>query len=75
MTPEEFKAARLDLKLSQNEIAMDLGVSDSRTVRRWEAGDRDIPGSIAIVIEYWRRDLVEGRDRIVMLPAEATLPG
>lgn len=70
MTPKEFKAARLELGLSQSEMASDLGVFDKRTIRRWETGDRRIPGEIDIVIAYWRRDAAEGRDRIVMLARE-----
>lgn len=66
MTPEEFRAARLELGLSQSEMASDLGVFDARTVRRWEAGERRIPGEIEIVIAYWRRDVAEHRDRIVL---------
>lgn len=69
MTPQEFRDARLRLGLSQKEMASNLGVHDGRTVRRWEAGDRRIPGEIDIVLAYWIRDLESGRDRIVMVPA------
>lgn len=69
MTPQEFRDARIRLGLSQDEMASDLGVHDGRTVRRWEAGERRIPGEIDIVLAYWIRDLEAGRDRIVMLPA------
>ena len=70
MTPEDFRDTRLRLGLSQKEMASDLGVHDDRTVRRWEAGERRIPGEIDIVLAYWLRDLEHGRDRIVMLPSE-----
>ncbi len=46
MTPADFKAIRRDLGLSAQAMARGLGVSDGRTVRRWEAGDRDIPGTL-----------------------------
>lgn len=66
MTPQDFKAARIELRLSQDEMASDLGVFDGRTVRRWESGERRIPGEIEIVIAYWRRDIAEQRPRIVL---------
>lgn len=46
MTPTEFKAIRHVLGLSAQGLARALGVSDGRTVRRWEAGDRGIPGPV-----------------------------
>jgi DNA-binding transcriptional regulator YiaG len=42
MTPTELRAALTRLGISQAETARVLGVDD-RTVRRWAAGDRDIP--------------------------------
>jgi len=74
MTPQEFKAARLELGLSQREMASDLGVFDQRTVRRWEHGERRIPGEMEIVIAYWLRDKNERRDRIVLVaPAHVVI--
>ena len=52
MTPDEFKAAREKLGLSQNRLAQLFRVADGRTVRRWEAGDRDIPGPAQVLIEW-----------------------
>ena len=52
MTPAEFKSARHQLGLSANGLAKLFRVSDGRTVRRWEAGDRDIPGP-AVVLMRW----------------------
>ena len=46
LTPAEFKSIRNALGLSAQAMARGLGVSDGRTVRRWEAGDRDIPGTL-----------------------------
>jgi len=37
MTPEEIKAARASLGLSQKELGEALGVTE-RTIRRWETG-------------------------------------
>lgn len=42
MTPEEYEDAIAALGLTQTSSAKLLGV-DARTVRRWVAGDRDIP--------------------------------
>lgn len=47
-----FKAARKALGMSQREIAAALRVSDGRTVRRWEAGDRDVPGPAEVAVAY-----------------------
>ena len=45
MTPaEEFREARRKLGLSQNRAAAILRVESGRTVRRWENGERDVPG-------------------------------
>ena len=46
MTPAEFKSIRQSQSLSQKALARALGVSSARTVRRWEAGERDIPGPV-----------------------------
>lgn len=50
MTPDELKEARHRLGLSANALADLVGVSDGRTVRRWEAGDRDIPGPVQVLL-------------------------
>jgi len=52
MTPAEFKAARHALGLSAEGMAKALQVASGRTVRRWEAGDRDIPGPVKIALRY-----------------------
>ena len=46
MTPNEFRKIRHRLGLSTRALANLLGVSDGRTVRRWEAGTRFVPGPI-----------------------------
>ncbi len=58
MTPAEFKSARHTLGLSVARLAMALSDPDGdstpvnpRTIRRWEAGDREI-SSPAIVAVY-----------------------
>lgn len=55
MTPAAFKAARKALGLSQNALARALRVADGRTVRRWEAGERDIPGPAQVAVLYMLR--------------------
>lgn len=56
MTPAEFKSARKALGLSQTAMAQALGISDDRTVRRWEAGPQDVPGPVAVAVAYMLRD-------------------
>jgi|HigsolmetaAR203D_1030402.scaffolds.fasta_scaffold15358_3 Predicted transcriptional regulator len=50
MTPAELKAARHALGLSAEGFARWVNVQSGRTVRRWEAGDRDIPGPVAVLV-------------------------
>ena len=51
MSPADLKAARRELGLSQAGLAALLRVQSDRTVRKWEAAERDIPGSAAVLIE------------------------
>lgn len=64
MTPEEFKAARRTLGLSASKMAAALKVSHGRTIRRWEAGHRDIPGPAIVAVQFMleQADYL-GRDR------------
>lgn len=50
MTPAIFKSYRIQLGLSQSGLA-ELLRSDTRTIRRWEAADREIPGPAEVAIE------------------------
>ena len=50
MTPGELKEARHALGLSADGFAHVVGVESGRTVRRWEAGERDIPGPIVVLV-------------------------
>ncbi len=52
MTPAEFKAARHALGLSAERLARLFKVSSGRTVRRWERGDRDIPGPAKVLMKW-----------------------
>jgi DNA-binding transcriptional regulator YiaG len=49
MTPEELRATLDRLGLTQLGAAKLLSV-DGRTVRRWIAGDRDIPGPAIVLL-------------------------
>lgn len=49
MTPAELKTARKTIGLSQAEFARVVHVKDDRTVRRWEAAERDIPGPVVVL--------------------------
>ena len=51
MTPQELKAIRIKMKLTQSEIAEWLHVSSSRLIRAWEAGEYKIPGSVVKCFE------------------------
>lgn len=53
MRPEQLKAARLALGLSQNEFAELVRVSTGRTVRKWEDGEREIPGPVTVLVELF----------------------
>jgi DNA-binding transcriptional regulator YiaG len=50
MTPEQFKAARLAAGLATQKAAADALESDLRTVRRWENGERAIPGPVRVAL-------------------------
>jgi hypothetical protein len=53
MTPTELKEGRRKLGLSCARFAAAVGVTEGRTVRRWEAGDRDIPGPVIVLLGIW----------------------
>ncbi|WP_024508414.1 helix-turn-helix transcriptional regulator [Bradyrhizobium sp. ARR65] len=50
-TPEALKDARAALGLSADALARTVRVEDGRTVRRWEAGEREIPGPVIVILE------------------------
>lgn len=50
MTPTDLKSFRHSLGLSAEGFARLVNVSDGRTVRRWEAGQRDIPGPVVVLL-------------------------
>lgn len=50
LTPADLKSARRAFGLSAEGFARLVGVESGRTVRRWEAGDRDIPGPVVVIV-------------------------
>lgn len=50
MTPDDLKSARRALGLTAEGFASLVSVQGGRTVRRWEAGDRDIPGPVIVLV-------------------------
>ena len=50
MTPNEFKKSRKKLGLSQAELATMLGISGDRTIRKWEEGERTLPGPVIVLM-------------------------
>lgn len=56
VTPEALRAARARLGLSQAQLAKRLQLpGGSRTVRRWELGERSIPGPVAVALALMLR--------------------
>lgn len=53
MQPNDMKAARLSLGMSQRQLAetLRMGLDGGRAVRRWESGDRPISGPASVAIE------------------------
>jgi len=50
MTPEKFKTGRVTLGLTQDALGVFLGIS-MRQIRRYENGESEIPGPLAILID------------------------
>ena len=51
MTPREMRDAQEALRLSRDEFTVMLGVATPRTVRRWEEGEKDIPGPVVVLLD------------------------
>ncbi len=50
-SPAELKEARQALRLSADGLASMVRMGDGRTVRRWEAGENEIPGPVTVILE------------------------
>ncbi|KKM56156.1 hypothetical protein LCGC14_1552040 [marine sediment metagenome] len=58
MTPKEFREMRVQLGLSQDQLAKKLGVSSGRTVRRWELGERKISETTVLLLQaVWEKSI------------------
>lgn len=51
MLPSTFKAIRQRAGFTQSGLAAFLRISDNRTIRKWEAGDREISGPVTLIME------------------------
>lgn len=51
MKPGELKSKRHALGLTAEGFARMVRVQSGRTVRKWEAGDRDIPGPVIVILD------------------------
>jgi transcriptional regulator with XRE-family HTH domain len=51
MTPETFRTIRQQAGLSQARLAALLRLGDGRTIRRYEGGERTIPGPVSLLME------------------------
>lgn len=56
MQGDEIKRIRLELGLTQSELCDVLGISDRRTVRRWEKNERPITGPSRVLLRILERD-------------------
>jgi DNA-binding transcriptional regulator YiaG len=52
-SPDAFREAQRKLRLSASALAAALLVSEGRTVRRWQSGERQIPGPVAVLLQTW----------------------
>lgn len=59
MTPAELKSIRQRHGLTQSELAALLRISDIRTIRRWETGDRPVSGPASVVLELMDTNSIE----------------
>ena len=62
MTPEEFRATRKYIGLTQTELAERMGVS-LRAVLHWERGTRTISNAMAILLGYVEREAIRETTR------------
>jgi DNA-binding transcriptional regulator YiaG len=67
---EIFRRCRNALALSESAMAAALHVSGGRTVRKWEAGDRAVPGPAWVALRFMlraarRRDLAAAVDEVL----------
>ena len=57
LTPSLLRDWRKKMGLSQEKLANVLQVKSGRTVRRWESGEREIPGPVKVLIKWLITDV------------------
>ena len=57
LTPSLFRKWRKEIGLSQEKLANLLQVQSGRTVRRWETGEREIPGPVKVLMKWLITDV------------------
>ena len=62
MTAEQFKAIRKASTFTQKELAKRLRVH-WRTVQKWEAGDRKVPGPVAVLMDQADAEALKWRKK------------
>ncbi len=68
MKPADIvRSTRAALGLSAEGFARAVHAASGRTVRRWEAGDSDVPGSVTVLCRLW----TSGRLPAAMVPTKA----
>ncbi len=63
MTPAEVKKSRLQLEMTQHELAAALRVASEATIRSWESGRRPIGGPAVVAILLMLKHGTEGVDQ------------
>jgi len=61
MTGRELERHRIELEMTQLQLARFFGVDD-RTVRRWTSGATEIPIAIAMVVRLMARHEIDATD-------------
>lgn len=62
MSPSTFREIRRRAGLSQSHLAKVLRISDERSVRRWEMGEREISGPVTLLMELIDQGVINGRE-------------
>lgn len=73
MTPDGLREVRTALGLSAEGFARLMRVESGRTVRRWEAGERDIPGPVEVLASALMESRSVRRYFDVAVEADSTL--
>ena len=55
MTPEHFHTIQREAGLTNRKLAALLRVSDEKTIRRWQSGERPVSGPVSLLMELIER--------------------